>query len=191
MEPPTELTSQPTSRRRPAGAIAAVVVGAVVLILLFVALGTRGGAPEPGEVVAPFSLERLDENAWRPDLTRIDLDDLLGQPLVINFWASWCEPCRREAPDLEASWREYQEHGVVFLGIAYKDAATKAERHLSEFDVSYPNVLDPAGRTARDYGVTGVPETFVVDGSGELIRHYIGEVTSAQLAEVIDPLLEQ
>lgn len=193
-ETQSELTDQQSSSpsdHRPVGAIAAFAVGVAVVMLLIVGLGGRSGPPQPGEAVPDFSLKRLAGEGWHPELDPIALQDLIGQVLVINFWASWCDPCRNEASELEAAWRVYRERGVIFVGIAYRDAPAKAEQHMAEFDVTYPNAQDPSGRIARRYGVTGVPETFVVDTDGRLAKHFIGEVTSAQLAAVIDPLLNQ
>lgn len=186
-----ELTDQPPSHRRPVGAVAAFLVGVTVVILLVVGLGNRSAPPQPGEPMPTFALDRLQGGEWRPELSRIAFEDLLGQVVVVNFWASWCDPCRIEAGDLEAAWQAYKDRGVVFVGIAHKDAATKAEQHIAEFEVTYPNVQDPSGRVARAYGVTGVPETFVIAQDGTLVKHFIGVVTSAQLAGAIDPQLSR
>jgi cytochrome c biogenesis protein CcmG/thiol:disulfide interchange protein DsbE len=166
-------------------------VGVAVVILLVFGLGDRSTPPQPGDPMPTFALGRLQGGGWRPELSQIALEDLLGQVIVVNFWASWCDPCRIEASDLEEAWQAYKGLGVVFVGIAYKDAATKAEQHISEFGVTYPNVQDPSGRVARAYGVTGVPETFVIAQDGTLLQHFIGVVTSAQLAGAIDPQLSQ
>jgi cytochrome c biogenesis protein CcmG/thiol:disulfide interchange protein DsbE len=110
---------------------------------------------------------------------------------VINFFASWCNPCREEAADLEATWREYQDQGVQFVGVAYKDADSRAQTFLDEFDISYPSAVEPGNRTARAYGVTGVPETFVVDQQGQLVDHFVGPVSRTQLSKMLDSLLSQ
>jgi cytochrome c biogenesis protein CcmG/thiol:disulfide interchange protein DsbE len=91
---------------------------------------------------------------------------------------------------VEQAWRDYRSRGVQFYGIGYKDAASKAEAFLDEFSVSYPTTVEPGNRTARAYGVTGVPETFVIDRSGRLVHHFIGPVSREELAEQLDPLLE-
>jgi cytochrome c biogenesis protein CcmG/thiol:disulfide interchange protein DsbE len=112
-----------------------------------------------------------------------------GNVVVVNFFASWCNPCREEAADIEAAWREHQAQGVQFMGIAYKDADSKARAFLEEFGATYPGAVDPGNRTARAYGVTGVPETFVVDQQGQLVKHFIGPVTQAELDQVVSSLL--
>jgi cytochrome c biogenesis protein CcmG/thiol:disulfide interchange protein DsbE len=108
---------------------------------------------------------------------------------VVNFFASWCAPCRQEAADLELAWNAYRDRQVRFYGIAYKDAESKAQAFLDEFGVSYPSAVDPGNRTARAYGLTGVPETFVVDRQGLLLHHFIGPITLDQLSQEIDRAL--
>jgi cytochrome c biogenesis protein CcmG/thiol:disulfide interchange protein DsbE len=135
-----------------------------------------------GNPVPSFQLTALDGS-------QIDLGTHQGNVVVINFFASWCDPCREEASDLEAAWQEYQGQGVQFIGIAYKDAESRAQAFLDEFGVTYPSAVEPGNRTARAYGLTGVPETFVVDGQGLLVHHYVGPVSQQQLSQVLDPLL--
>jgi len=132
--------------------------------------------------VPDFQLAALDGSAMR-------LADHRGEVVVVNFFASWCAPCRQEAAELEQAWRAHQDGGVQFLGIAYQDAASKAQAFLDEFDVTYPSAQDPGDRTARAYGVTGVPETFVIDQQGQLVRHFIGPITQAQLQAELTPLI--
>jgi cytochrome c biogenesis protein CcmG/thiol:disulfide interchange protein DsbE len=113
-----------------------------------------------------------------------------GQVVVVNFFASWCAPCRQEATDLERVWRDYQDRDVQLFGIAYKDASSKAQTFLDEFGVTYPSAVDPGNETARIYGVTGVPETFVIDQQGHLLRHFLGPITREQLSQEIERALE-
>jgi cytochrome c biogenesis protein CcmG/thiol:disulfide interchange protein DsbE len=117
---------------------------------------------------------------------------LAGRPeqvIVINFFASWCTPCQQEASDLEEVWQEYQDRDVQFFGIAYKDADSRARAFLDEFGITYPSAVDSGNSTARVYGVTGVPETFVVDRDGLLVRHFLGPVSQSQLTTEIDEAL--
>ena len=106
----------------------------------------------------------------------INLDDLRGQGVVINFWASWCEPCRDEAALLEATWRREQSNGIIFLGLDYLDQEPAAKAYLAEFDVTYPNGPDLRSQAARRYGIKGVPETFFVDPNGEITDIVIGPI---------------
>jgi cytochrome c biogenesis protein CcmG/thiol:disulfide interchange protein DsbE len=164
---------------------AAAAVAIVVLGLLAYSIATGPSAPpQVGAPVPDFQLTTLDGQ-------EISLNALQGQVVVVNFFASWCEPCREEAPALEAAWGTYQDQGVQFIGIAYKDAKSRAQAFLTEFGATYPSAVDPANRTARAYGVTGVPETFVIDRQGQLTRHILGAVSRAELSLEIDRALQR
>ena len=119
----------------------------------------------------------------------IRLADLRGRVVVINFWASWCLECEKEAPDLEATYRRYQDRGVIFLGVDYLDTETAALAYLRQFEVTYTNGIDVEQKIAQAYRITGVPETFVVDQDG-IVRDVVAQrVTAAHLSNVIDGLL--
>ena len=106
----------------------------------------------------------------------VQLSGLKGQPVMVNFWASWCVPCRDEAPILERTWQQYKDRGVVFLGVDIWDTEANARAFMREFGLTYPTALDRDGKVAIDYGVRGVPETFFVDREGKLAGKYIGPV---------------
>jgi len=106
----------------------------------------------------------------------IALTDLRGQGVVLNFWASWCDPCREEAALLEASWQQEQANGVVFLGLDYLDQEPAAKAYLEEYRISYANGPDLQSKAARDYGIKGVPETFFIDGEGKIAYMVIGPI---------------
>lgn len=112
---------------------------------------------------------------------RLSLAELRGSPVVVNFWASWCDPCRREAPLLEDSWRAARTDGVVFVGLNMQDARSDARRFLREFDVSYPNVREPDDATARTWGLTGLPETYFLASDGRVVSHVIGLIREPQM----------
>ena len=173
--------SQP--RRRSPVVTAAAAVGLVVALLLGYSLLTGPSSPPlPGSEVPTFQLTAFDG-------TSMALGDRPGKVVVVNFFASWCPPCREEAGDLEASWQEYQGRGVQFYAIAYKDAASKAKAFVDEFDITFPSSADPGNRIARAYGVTGVPETFVIDSQGLLVHHFLGPVNSRELALALEKAL--
>jgi cytochrome c biogenesis protein CcmG/thiol:disulfide interchange protein DsbE len=175
-----EMRSGPSPAWIAAGAVALLVSA----LLLYALLGQPTEPPQVGNPVPGFELTALDGST-------IDLDSQRGDVGVINFFASWCAPCREEAADLQQTWREYEGQEVQFLGIAYRDATSKAQAFLDEFSVTYPSAVDPSNRTARAYGVTGVPETFVVDRQGLLVQHFVGPITRAQLSQAIDRALAQ
>ncbi|MDQ3720443.1 MAG: TlpA family protein disulfide reductase [Actinomycetota bacterium] len=112
---------------------------------------------------------------------RISLAELKGAPVVLNFWASWCPPCRTEAPRLERSWRQARQTGVVYLGLNIQDVSDDARRFLDEYRASYPNVRDQGDEVARRWGVTGLPETFFLRRDGKVVGRVIGAVSEAQL----------
>jgi cytochrome c biogenesis protein CcmG/thiol:disulfide interchange protein DsbE len=171
-------------QRLPLAWIAAVVIALLVLALLgYAVLADPTEPPEVGSPVPDFQLTALDGSP-------MNLGDRQGSVVIVNFFASWCAPCRQEAAALEQTWLEYQDRGVQFFGIAYKDADSKAQAFLNEFDVTYPSAVERNNRTARAYGLTGVPETFVVDQQGLLVRHFLGPITQTQLSQEIDRLLD-
>lgn len=112
----------------------------------------------------------------------ISLADLRGKGVVVNFWASWCDPCRDEAALFEAAWRREKDSGIVFLGLDYLDQEPAAKAYLAEFDITYPNGPDLQSQAARRYGIKGVPETYFIDPEGNITQVVIGPLTSeAQL----------
>ena len=129
----------------------------------------KGDAPAAPE----FELRRLDEPGT------LSLSSLRGKAVVINFWASWCEPCKQEAPLLEAAWRKYRDQGLVVVGIDTKDVDDDALRFARENDITYPLVHDGPGELFETYGLMALPETFFVDRKGRLVgEHIIGEINS-------------
>jgi cytochrome c biogenesis protein CcmG/thiol:disulfide interchange protein DsbE len=120
----------------------------------------------------------------------VTLDSLRGRVVVLNFWASWCYPaCYDEAPVLEAGWRQAQEKGVIVLGVAIQDKEPASREFIERFNLTFPNAPDPAGRVSIDYGVYGVPETFIIDRRGVIRRKHVGALTEKMLRESVEPLL--
>lgn len=135
-----------------------------------------------GERAPRFDLETLDGDSIR-------LDDLRGKVVLLNFWASWCIPCREEHPVLEMANRRYEGRDVKLLGVVYQDSRGNARDFLAERGGSWPSVLDPDSRVAIDYGVYGVPETFFLDKSGNIARKHVGPLTWDLLSSTVDSLL--
>ncbi len=128
-------------------------------------------------------LEGLVSEASRDD--RVALSELRGTPVVLNFWASWCPPCREEAPLLERAWRDGRERGVAFVGLNMQDLTEDAHSFLREFDNSYLNIRDQGNAVALEWGVTGLPETFFIAPNGYVVAHVVGAVSEDQLEEGI------
>lgn len=120
---------------------------------------------------------------------RVDLDDLRGRVVMIDFWSSWCVACRVEAADLAQVYREYDNTDVEFVGIAVWDRPADADEHIERYDVTYLNILDPRGTMAVSYGVRGVPEKFFLDAEGHIVRKLIGPVSAEELRNILDGLL--
>ena len=139
---------------------------------------TRVDQPAPN-----FQLELLSDGA-------ITLSEQRNKVVVINFWSSTCPPCRTEARDLETAWQAYRDRDVLFIGANIQDSHEPARRFLDEFEVTYPNGLDEGGRISIDYGVVGIPVTFVVDGEGTVARRWVGEIDIDRLTTWIEELLE-
>lgn len=110
--------------------------------------------------------------------------DLQGHPVVLNFWASWCIPCKREAPRLNASAAAHKGQ-VAFLGVDVNDFSSDAVRFLSRHQVNYVSVRARGPSTYADYGLTGLPETYFLDARGRIVAHTIGEITSSGIEEGI------
>ncbi len=153
----------------------AAVVGLLSLLVWKVAFGTDNGVTdslrEGGTPAAPaFALERLDGEG------ELELASLRGKAVVLNFWASWCGPCREEMPVLQEGWERWRDRDVVFVGIDVKDFRGDARDFLEEYGVTYPNVYDGKGSTVGRYGVTGFPETYFVDADGDVVYRIAGPV---------------
>ncbi len=114
---------------------------------------------------------------------RVDLEELRGVPIVLNFWASWCGPCREEAPLLQRGWESGRRQGVLFLGLNQQDAREDAGNFLEELGLDFPNVTDPSNATSRRWGMTGIPETFFLTSRGDVAFHVVGTLSAAQLRD--------
>jgi cytochrome c biogenesis protein CcmG, thiol:disulfide interchange protein DsbE len=178
--------------RRPALGVAAVIVGVVALIGLLVygvnatgpghtlddalARGERPAAP-------PIALPRLEGGATA------SLADYHGRVVVLNYWASWCTPCRQESPLLERWHRRISTRGGTVLGVDSLDVTADARAFVRKFGLTYPMLRDRDGDTQRRFGVTGYPETLIVDRDGRIAALQRGPVDEAFLRRTVLPLL--
>lgn len=131
----------------------------------------------------PFALTLFDGRTLR-------LEELRGQVVFLNFWASWCPPCRAEARVLETAWRTYKDRGVVFVGVDTQDREEAARDFLREFGITYPNGRDASGRIPLDYGVWGLPETFIIDREGRVTYKHVGGLGWRTITAKLDEALQ-
>jgi peroxiredoxin len=133
---------------------------------------------ERGETKTSSSDELQDAKTFSlPSLNGegdIGLSDFEGKPVVLNFWASWCAPCRREMPFFENTWKDYKDKGVVFIGIDVMDEKSMAQKFVEAFDISYMILHDPSGAVSNAYGVVALPATFFIDREGKITKKNYG-----------------
>jgi cytochrome c biogenesis protein CcmG, thiol:disulfide interchange protein DsbE len=159
------------------GQVIALAAVAGMLGLLVWRLTHESHPPKIGGPAPSFSLKRIDGSGT------VDLASLRGKPVVLNFWASWCVPCKSEAAALEAAYRRYRTQGVVFLGVDYHDVTGDARNFLNHHDVTYTTLQDGSGMVGDRYGLSGVPETFFIDRQGRLVGvHIEGPITDPKVA---------
>jgi cytochrome c biogenesis protein CcmG/thiol:disulfide interchange protein DsbE len=172
-----------------------VVLPALILVGLL-AWGFLAPGPAPQQEAPEFSLRLLGGGT-------LTSEELRGEPVVLNFWASWCVPCREEMPLFEKMWRRYEDQGVQIIGVTYQDSAEGAEGFVDEVGVTYPIALDTDGSLASELGVRGLPQTFFIDrdfsfeklsagdaleGGGDRVT--FGAIDAATLEAKIEELLE-
>lgn len=174
-----QLTQERSSRSRSFRLVIALVPALAFVGVLWIGLARTGQQAESGSAAPSFELPLLDGSGTLSD------EDLRGKAVVVNFWASWCIPCREEAPLLERTWRAYRDRGVVFLGVNIKDAESDARRFVDEFDMTYPNVRDLDQSLTRQFGVKGLPETFFIDHRWTFMGAISGAKTGDQAGTVI------
>jgi cytochrome c biogenesis protein CcmG/thiol:disulfide interchange protein DsbE len=136
-----------------------------------------------GGLAPDFTLPLLaQEGNWQLSAQR-------GQVVVINFWGSWCAPCREEAPMLQALYEDYVAQGVIFVGVAVKDVERDALAYLAEFGITYPNVMDKGGVVEERYRTQGVPETFVIGKDGVVREFFFARPRESDLRQAIEEAL--
>ncbi len=184
----TAVRSGPDLRRLP---LRHLIVAATLPVLLLAVMGTVllvRGPIAPGATVgatAPdFQLADLDGNPVR-------LADLRGQPVVVNFWASWCGPCVEEFPLLRDAAAAHAHDGLAVVGIVYQDRSEAARDFMARHGGTWPTAMDPGGRVASAYGILGPPETFFIGRDGTIVARHIGQFSAASLDEKLTAIIEE
>ncbi|MDP9383462.1 MAG: TlpA family protein disulfide reductase [Chloroflexota bacterium] len=159
-----------------------VLIVPAVGLLLFLPLGkpTTGGAASSGR--APnFEFTTFEGQ-------ELALSQLEGKGVVLNFWASWCVPCREEMPYFESTYQAYKDRGVVFVGLAMQDRPEDSRAFLEELGITYPNGPDEGGKISVSYGVAGLPTTVFITPDGEVDRTWQGALSEEQLVTLVEEI---
>jgi len=169
------------ARAKLGGQVLAVgLVAALLALLIWKVARGSGQTATP----ANFTLSRLDGRG------KLSLASLRGKVVVVNFWASWCIPCKKESPRFEAAWKRYRSQGLVVVGIDANDFSSDARKFAAHYHLTYPLLHDGSGKTLGPYGVTGFPETRFIDRRGRFVgEHVIGQISSSRLEKNIEKAL--
>jgi len=185
------------------GLLAAGVAG--VLALALAGCGASSADQSGTSFVAgDGSIVLLDPGERRPapDISGATLEggtwslaDARGEVVVLNVWASWCAPCRAEAPVLQSLWEEFQGQGVEFVGLDTRDAVAPATAFVERYGITYPNIIDTSGEIQLLFGDTlppqAIPSTLLVDQQGRVAGRVLGKVSEAGLRALVDALLDE
>jgi cytochrome c biogenesis protein CcmG, thiol:disulfide interchange protein DsbE len=191
---PERLSGDHAARRRwqkrrivGMGLVSLMCLGLVALLgtQLLTPAPKQAAAADPliGHLAPDFTLAVLSATPGAGSPTFIHLAKTFGKPIVLNFWASWCDPCKHEAPLLEATWHVISRQGIVLIGIDFQDTQMDGQQFLQTYGITYPNVMDNTGSAANSYNVLGLPETFFLNRKGILVSRVTGELTEQTLQD--------
>ncbi len=166
-------------------------VGSIVLLLGIVSLiaiiglqFARQNTPAPRSGPAPdFTIDLYGGGTFT-------LSEQRGKIVVINFWGSWCAPCRDEAPDLQAAYDRFARDGVVVIGVGFRDTERAARQFIDGLGLTYPNGNDTGLKITEAYHVSGAPETYIIDREGNIVAFYIGQFSPEWLTETLSALIQ-
>ncbi|MEA2447337.1 MAG: cytochrome c biosis protein CcmG, thiol:disulfide interchange protein DsbE [Actinomycetota bacterium] len=159
-----------------------MIVPAVAFVgLLGIAVLNEKPPPKPGDRAPEFSAQLLDGSG------SLALVDLRGKPVMLNFWASWCAPCKDEAPMLQRASEKYGDE-IAFVGVDIRDAKSDALAFVDGYGLDYPHIRDEDLKIYDDFGLTGQPETFFLDENGVIVEHVNGPLFEDSLTELLDLL---
>jgi peroxiredoxin len=133
---------------------------------------------DPGQLAPDFEMQFGDGSRSR-------LSDWMGKPVVLNFWATWCAPCREEMPEFVAAYDRYQDDGLVIVGVNAQEAASQAAEFMAEYGVDFPVALDTRGDVQQLYNVRGLPTTVFIDREGRIVERWAGLLTEPLLEEFL------
>lgn len=194
-QPPSARPGPPSTNPYARLAVRLMVAGVVLLVL---ALAIQQLRTKGTDVVGPLSVADFEATATTEDGPApafemrslagdgpIALADYPRQVVVLNFWASWCGPCRVEAPDLQATWERFRARGVQFIGVDYQDDLYAGRGFVEEFGITYPSVFDPPGQLAFKYGLVGLPTTIVITPERRIAYRFVGIVDRDKLEDAL------
>lgn len=165
-------------------------VGLLALLLTQLLTPAQQAPSDPllGHAAPGFSLAAVDPSAGKRELA---LADFAGKPVVINFWATWCEPCKEEIPLLETTWKKLHAEGkdVVFLGIDFQEASGDVAPFLQQYGITYPVLLDANGSAASKYRIASLPDTFFINRQGKVVSKVLQQLTDQALTKGLQLIL--
>ena len=176
-----------TGRVKVVAQVAALACVAGLLALLVWKLTHQQHAPPVGSPAPAFTLPRLDGPG------SVSLASLRGHPVVLNFWASWCLPCKAEARVLEQNWQRYRSRGVTFVGVDDQDLGSEGRAFVRAHGLTFTMLDDgpDGGSVAGSYGVSQFPETYIVGANGKVVAHFAGPITGAAFGSQFQTALKE